>query len=187
MKKFITIIACLFIMLTLCACSNTSDKTTIRNIKQSKDSEEIIQFLDNKLQIFEIHYSDDVKSRTIQLWICHNGKWEKGGKIAGNIEDDKESIKLFINTDYVSIQSDGAKYKLYVDDVSFENLSSYENMGINKGFDVDLNKEYTLAAMYGSKQKIIPSITNNQTITSMNYDVAIAITITTSDEIMNIE
>ena len=69
MKKTISILLAVAMLLSLCACSR--NKRSVMNIRPSefsKETQEVLDLLDDEIQFFDISLDETVKSYTISVW-----------------------------------------------------------------------------------------------------------------------
>lgn len=84
MKKVLSILLAVAMLLSLCACSrNKRSAMTIRPSEFSKETQEVLGLFDSEIQFFDISLDETVKSYTISVWVYRDGMWNEDGKTYG--------------------------------------------------------------------------------------------------------
>lgn len=89
MKKAISILLAVAMLLSLCACSrNKRSVMTIKPSEFSKETQEVLDLFDDEIRFFDISLDETVKSYTISVWVYRDGTWNEDGK---NIWEERSS------------------------------------------------------------------------------------------------
>lgn len=189
MKKFISIILFLIMILSLVACKNnknhiksTDDTMTIQKSELSEETQEVLKIIENEIAFFDYEVDNTIKSMSIDIWTYEDGKWMNSGGTYDNINSSKKRIAIRqTQNSYDIFELDDSGYTKYTYDniVDFSKCSMQTYFRLTHPTNIEIGKEITLWVNLGTTKNFLSSSENFR---EADCNVGVAVTITFSDK-----
>jgi len=187
LKKFILAVFTLIMVVLLVACDNSQDlDKDVMVIKESVFSEEtqkILEIINEEIVFFDYKIDETVKSMSIDIWTCEDGKWVNSGKSYGNVKSSQGQIAIKIDDDsydIITIEEDGHTTSSYNSVVDFTNWKMLSSHHLSDVTEIKLNKEILLFTKLATDENNISlefdDFRNN------SYEAGVAVTVTFYDK-----
>lgn len=187
MKKFILIVFTMIMVVFLVACDNSQDlDKDVMVIKESvfsEETQEILEIINEDIVFFDYKIDETVKSMSIDIWTCEDGKWVNSGKTYENVKSSDGRIAIKINNDsydVITIEEDGHTTSSYNSVVDFSDYKMISSHHLSDVTEIKTDEEILLFTKLATDENNISlefdDFRNN------SYDTGVAITVTFSDK-----
>lgn len=188
MKKAISILLAVAMLLSLCACSrNKRSVMTIRPSEFSKETQEVLDLFDDEIQFFDISLDETVKSYTISVWVYRDGTWNEDGKTYGKSDllGNRIAIRLTeTSCDIYNISENGSSRCSYpVLDTTFDKPMGVATTRMTQELPIELNKEIPICVKTGSSANQMTVMNITEDFRNAKCEAGIAVTLTVSDAV----
>lgn len=192
MKKFTCLFIAIILVFSLCACSSSGGQgMSIKPSEFSKETREVLELLKDELQFFDVSLDESAKYFKISVWVKRDGEWlDVGGvsdeiswmpaRIAVRLTDD--SFELYLIDDKGQV---GVSYPLEDDfdnSADFVNSAAFFGSKIDSETPLELNKELTLWAKYGTEKTSIEASAAQHDFRDVDCNAGTVVTLTVSDK-----
>lgn len=189
MKKVFLLFA-FIIVISLSSCSSVGEGAgmTIRPCKFSKETQKVLNIIDDEIVFFDYDLDETVKFFSINLWFYKNGEWVADGKISNSINSLKNRIAIQLKeseVDVFSIDEMGGftKYGLLEPGMDFSNSTFVASNRISEPTQIVLNEEIPLWVKVGTdKDSIQTGAFSSSDFRNFDCNAGIAVTVTFYDE-----
>lgn len=185
MKKKLFALA-LAIALCLSSCSGSSGQITVKPSEFSEETQGVLQIIDNEIVFFDYEVSDLIRSVSIDIWNCVDGKWVSVGKSYGNLasKEGRLAVRLLDGSwDIFFIDEDGnsrTSYKGAPDMTSSVATASYR---LSQPTQVEPGKAVTLWAVLGFDTNAVVHVSSD--FRDADCTVGTAATVTFSSDVVD--
>ena len=188
MKKAISILLAVAMLLSLCACSqNKRSAMTIKPSEFSKETQEVLDLFDDEIQFFDISLDETVKSYTISVWVYRDGTWNEDGKTYGKSDllGNRIAIRLTeTGCDIYNISENGSSRCSYpVLDTTFDKPMGVATTRMTHELPIELNQEIPICVKTGSSANQMTVMNITEDFRNAKCEAGIAVTLTVSDAV----
>lgn len=189
MKKILTILMSVGLVLLVTACSQTDEYTmSIKPSEFSEETLEVLDLIDDEMQFFDISLDETVNSYTVAVWVYRNGKWHEDGKTYGEADFDDRRIAINLTTDAYELYMIGdtghTSYGYPTLETDFVNSIGIGSSRIDREIPLELNKETPIWVKIGTEKNSMSVSDITEDFRNNDCNAGIAITLTVSDEVI---
>lgn len=188
MKKTALLLAALLLMGALAACGASQAKTpSISPSKFSEETQQVLSILQDEYAFFEYTADSTLRSYSLDLWTCENGKWSNAGKVHGKTEPGKHRLAVRIggeSCDFFEMDEDGSNRYSYPLASTADAYSSQGSTRLNTEAPIAPEKEIALWVIQGTDQDSL-ALGNLDDFRSAECEAGTAVTITFSQQEAN--
>lgn len=187
MKRFVTILTLITLVLSLCACSGSSRQgMSVKPSEFSKETREVLAPFMDELQFFDISFYESAKYWNISLWVKRGGEWFEDGRVSGEVKASSMRIAVWITDngfELYSIENDGyQKYSYPQLETDFDKSAAFFVSKLDGETPLELDCELTLWAKYGTEKTKIETSATSADFRATDYNSGSVVTLTVSDE-----
>lgn len=86
-KKWLGAAVQLVLLLVLAGCVQEREEMVLQPTEFSQETADVLNLFGEEVAFFDYCIDDRVKSYSIDVWVCQDGKWTKCGKYYGNTQE----------------------------------------------------------------------------------------------------
>ena len=185
MKKWILLLAALLTAASFSACNaSQADAMHIAASRFSKETQEVLQIVQEEYAFFDYTIDDTVGSCSIDFWLWEDGGWINAGKVEGSAEKGSHRIALRLTDgacDLYLMDGDGFSKMSYPVSSGVNACSSTGGSRLETSAAIELDREIPLWAVFGSNGSSM-ALAELSDFRTTECDAGMAATITFSRE-----